>query len=268
MSYDEDFDPFAPPENLDESGRKQTHEIGYANDFTVSDVLRRSWQIYRSQMGSIMGTCVFYLLLTIVPTFLVLSLQKNNQAAKSGLSIFFLLNSVLSIYLTCGLFGYLLEVTSGRKPNKWELFHGWQAVGNVLVGSILLSFFIIAPASILIGISFLFPPLLLLTIPVGVGIYFFMIARYSQFFLVLVERQAGVVESLNLSYRVMKGRVLQYLWLGCVLTVINYLGLLALIVGALITWPLSLLCIVVYYKAVTGQPIADPMALVFEHQDE
>ena len=56
MSFSNDFDPYATPKT-EQNKSVSTNMTGLARDFTTGDVLSRSWQIFRSRMGLVMGTC-------------------------------------------------------------------------------------------------------------------------------------------------------------------------------------------------------------------
>jgi hypothetical protein len=255
MSYGDDFDPYAPPK-ADTTVPRTKAAFGQLSNFTISDVISRSWQIFRSKMG-----------LTIAVVFLGFILGNllsgvagamNDSPVKAILQ---LLNSVVSIFFSAGMFIYLINLASGRDAKMGDLFSAGPILLPIIGASIL--FGLAMFGAIIPGLLFLFlgPIGMIFTFIYGLVVYVLIITRFSQFYYLLIDREVGIVESLSLSNKLMKGHEIQFLGLCLVLGVMNVAGALALGIGLFITIPLSLLCAAVYYLGVTGQPVADPLSM-------
>jgi uncharacterized membrane protein len=131
-----------------------------------------------------------------------------------------------------------------------------------LIGASLLFGLVIVGAMIPAGLLFFLGPIgIFIAAIYGLVVYVLIITRLSQFYYLLIDRAVGIVESLSLSNKLMKGHEVQFLGLGLVLGIMNIAGALAIGIGLLITIPLSFLCAVVYYLGITGQPVADPVSM-------
>ncbi len=90
-----------------------------------------------------------------------------------------------------------------------------------------------------------------------VFLVFYLAARLMQFYFLVIDRDAGVIESIGLAWQITHGRggtiIVVYL-MQCVLYVG---GLLAFCVGLVFTIPLSSLLMVVTYLAAAG-PVKAP----------
>jgi hypothetical protein len=267
MDFNDDFDPYAPPKT--ESYRKShSAAITSGRDFSISDVMSRSWQILRSRMGMTIGVCFFGLVLANSFQVVAGVIQGPDEDVplKPMAGLLYFIGAFFNIYINCGLLTFLVNLAAGRRAHVSDLFSGGPIVLKAIFASILMVLFVICvyfQFAILLALLLPLtgPAILVIAIPLGFIVYVTIIARLSQFLYLLIDREIGVIESLKTSSRVMEGRVLQFILLGVVIFIVNICGLLAFGVGLLITIPLSLLASAVYYLAVTGQPIADPFAL-------
>ena len=100
----------------------------------------------------------------------------------------------------------------------------------------------------------------------GLGLIIAMVAviilalRLSQYYYLIIDRDAGIMESLRLSLEVTRGNAGNIFVIGFMTGLINLAGFLACGVGLIFTIPYTALLFPVMYLALTGQPIADPLA--------
>jgi hypothetical protein len=274
MSFSDDFDPYSPPK-AEQNKPVATEMIGLARDFTIGDVLSRSWQILRSRTGLVIGTCLASLLLSSLPGIISSIVAPNDPKVRlNPLSLLITLpGAVFSIYLQCGLCTFLINLASGRKAEFNDLFRGGPIVIKAILSALL--FGIAGGALFAIGFATV---ALLFTVAGGAGVAIgvlgwicvasVIITRFSQYFYLLVDREIGVMESFNLSSQLMKGRFWQYNILLFAGGLINLLTIFSLGIGLILTIPLSMIASAVFYLAITGQPVADPMAFHANSQDE
>jgi uncharacterized membrane protein len=89
--------------------------------------------------------------------------------------------------------------------------------------------------------------LVLLIVP---GIIFALMFMFAP--LLVIERQLGPIDALNESNRITRGHKWQLLGLSALLFLINLLGLIALVVGILVSIPVSMLAFVHAYRVLGG----------------
>ena len=273
MSFSDDFDPYAP--KGDDTNRVRANRIRLNQDFTIGDVLNRSWQILRSSMGLILGTCFTSIFLSSLPNIIASMISPDDpDTPPNPMAIMLVLvGSIFGVYLQCGLFTFLINMASGRKAEFNDLFRGGPIVIKAILGSLLLGVAGLAVFAVGFGIlAILFQVAGGAGVTIGVLVLIcaasVIFTRFSQYFYLLVDREVGVIESFNLSSQLMKGRFWQYNILLLTCGLINFLTIFSLFIGLLLTIPLTLISSAVFYLAITGQPVADPMALGSNSQEE
>jgi uncharacterized membrane protein len=195
--------------------------------FTISEVLSASWAALKSQIWILVGlfigyfifACVFSLLLIPAAGSLTLSIIGN------------LVYSVIALVFTLGYAKNLFQALDGEEPQFSAYGQQARKIGIYFV------------AGLIYGIL-VFIGTLLLIIP---GIY---IAIRLQFFQALiVDEDAGIIESLQKSWDITKDQVLPLLLLALVMFVISIFGFILLGVGILVAAPLiSLMYCCVFRK--------------------
>ncbi len=76
--------------------------------------------------------------------------------------------------------------------------------------------------------------------------------RLSMFFYIIIDQNAGVIESLTRSWRLTSGQIGTIIFIYCVQLVIGLAGLLALCVGLIFAAPLANMLLPATYLALTG----------------
>ncbi|MFM7319800.1 MAG: hypothetical protein ACKO5E_22865 [bacterium] len=256
MSIGDDFDPYAPPK-ADTSPKRQSSGFGESANFTVGDVLNRSWQILRSQLGLTIGATILYFVLGNLLAFF--SGVVDDQSLKLILS---LANTIATIFFQIGFFTFMLNLASGRDAKLADLFSGGPLIIPIFLASLLFGLVIMGALipAFLIG-AILGPIGILVALIYGLIAYVMIFTRLIQYYFLLIDREVGIVESLTLSSKLMKGKEIQFMSMSLMLLLINLCGLFALGLGLIITVPLSFVCLAVYYLGITGQPVADPFAM-------
>lgn len=235
--------------------------------FSIEDILTRSWEILRSDSFRIIATIWSGIVLGFVPLILAAAITADpkNQGRPPGPAgqIAGFLAMGVSVLLYAGILLYLTNLVSGRKARFGDLFRCRK-----FAFSILLSYLLMGLAGLGTQVLFIFGTLvlgeiigdvaLLIGLFVGVPVLCFVSISLSQVPFLIVDRDTTPLNSLRLSWAVIRGHRLEYLFLTFICGCVNILGLLALGFGILITIPFDLICLAVFYMAVTGQPIADP----------
>ncbi|MGZ8415599.1 MAG: hypothetical protein ACXWVQ_01240 [Methyloceanibacter sp.] len=95
--------------------------------------------------------------------------------------------------------------------------------------------------------------LVLLIVP---GVIFGLMFMFTTF--IVIERELGPIDAMNASNQLTRGHKWQLLGLVLLLVLINLLGLMALVVGLLVSIPVSTLAFVHAYRVLGGKPDVRP----------
>ena len=212
----------------------------------LNEVFARAWRIYKNQMG----VCIAAMLIVVginiglqmIHNALVSAVGHGAReplavaafAFCSGVAI-----NLVMMWIGIGQTLFFLKVARGHPTTFGELFQGAPWFLTTLLASLLAGLII-------------FAGLLLCIIP---GIIFALM--FSQLYCLIVDRNAGILESLSLSKQITDGNKLTLLAIYVLLILVNLAGFLACCIGLVFTVPFSALMNVVIYLALTGQPTAD-----------
>ena len=153
------------------------------------------------------------------------------------ISLFFLLlNSVPFIQgaLIAGFHIYTIKKLAGRNPDIADIFKGFKFFGPTLVASLLIA-------------CFTFLGTLALIIP-GLVIA----AMYKFTYLFIVDKRMGFWEAMKSSHNVVRNDYFGFTMFLIVAFLVNVLGFLCLIVGLMVTVPLTFAAITVAYRDLVG----------------
>lgn len=238
-----------------------------SGEFTVGDVLSRSWEILRSDTLRIAGTLWAGLAFIFFLQILQLAIfdDPNRRGQPPGLAqvIVTLAGWCVIAIMIAGLHLFVVNVASGRKARFGDLFRCRKFAGTILIADILFGLvtggiqLIVVLGTLLLG-EIIGPAALLIGVFAGVPVLFAVYYSVSQFQFLLVDRETKPLQSLQLSWALMRGHRIEFLYLNLICVVINLVGLLACGFGILITLPLQCVAFAVFYLALTGQPVADP----------
>lgn len=209
----------------------------------LGEVLSTSWEIFKSQMGLVIGGVVLTGVITqVVAQVLgfVGGLLANNAGDIGILFIVVaqLVGTIFSYYMTLGQTIFLVNIARGAPANIQDIFMG---------GPYLLRFL---GAAILMGIGAMIG-FLLLIIP-GIII----LLMFGQFVFLIVDKDMGIMDSLTTSKDITTGNKLTIFALGFVSLGIVLLGLLALCIGVIVAGPFVSLIFAVAYLRMAGQRTA------------
>jgi len=205
--------------------------------FSRDEALRFGWDTMKSNL-------VFFIILFLIFFFVSaignglnvwfenLSKQEGAAAALAVLVMFLVVVvvQVVSIIMQIGLVKIALEFVDSRKPTYAELFNNYRFFWRFLFASILY-------VLILMG------GFLLLIVP---GIVWAL--KYGQFTYLIVDKKAGIMESIKKSGQITYGAKWDLFVFGLLLLVINIAGALCFLVGLFATVPTTLLAMAHVYR--------------------
>lgn len=188
-------------------------------------LIKKGWEVVKANarlMALLVGAFVI---------FNILQSAFSNYFRETALSIVVSLAfSALSLFLEIGFIKIVLKLVDGKKAEFQELWAYPQYFVNMVLSSIIY-------ALILVG------GFLLLIIP---GIYLALRLQFYSFY--VVDKNAGVTDSLKMSWNATKGKTLDIFVFMLLLIGLNILGALALLVGLLITIPVSFVAYTLFYR--------------------
>jgi hypothetical protein len=227
---------------------------GVPTRIEAGDVLSQAWEIYKNQLGLLIGgTLAMFgveIAFSILGQVVQVVVQMSVAGARGGRPggdldpavlgvtiIFAILNFGLNCYLQAGYTRLLLKIVRGENADVAEVFSGgrffWRVVGANLL--FVLAFY----AGLLL---FLIPGLI-----VALMLWPFMY--------VIVDRDVGVFESFRRSREITSGNYLACIVLGLAAVGAWLLGFIACLIGLIFTTPYMLLIFAVAYCRMGGQPV-------------
>jgi len=267
---DPDFDnPYAPPRSTFVPEAAPTIFGGIP--FTVGDVFAWSWTIFKERMIP----CI-YLFWSVMCVNLAIGFATDKllnglllvvREPAFLLFLRFIINLtgvVVPLWLGIGMNLGLIKIARHEPVSFDVIFTGGRSVLRVFLGSILIGVIVGAPlyvvAAGLVALFLTMQPMesltALLLFVLGCGLaavlLLYLVARLMQFYYLVIDRDLGVMESIQRSWQLTTDRaatiMLVYLLQICVFMA----GLIACCVGLIFAWPLCALINVVTYLALTG----------------
>jgi len=209
----------------------------------LEDVFSRTWAIFKQQWGACLAAMAIVFLINMVVRGPLIGMQmafQNEPAVLLLLNLGDIVVGLVVFWVSLGQAIYFLKIARGQPAELSDLFTGGPYFLRVL------------GASILFGLM-VFCGYLLLIIPgIILGLMF------SQYYYLILDRDVGVMDSLNISKDLMVGNKLTLFLIGLVSAALSLvIILLTCFVGILAVAPFMTLLAPVVYLAITGQPTAD-----------
>lgn len=248
----------------------------------VGDVLSRTWNVFREQWLMCAAAWLIVVLLSwIVGQIIVNGALAIGAVARSqvmmvvSMTLGQLAANLFMLWLTIGLWLFFLKTARGLHPPLAELFRGGPYLVNVLLAGLLvfLAVFGVAAAFVLpataVSLAALPNAQILVRLLVGVaagGVLAIIPCTIvglmlSQFYWLILDRNAAILESLKLSKRVTHGNKAM---IFAIRTVTGLAGgmviLLTCFTGILAVGPFLALLPAVMYLAMTGQATVERAA--------
>jgi len=226
-------------------GSERKEEIMPGKRVPIGDALRFGWQTFKENASFFVGVLLVCLLLCLLPYIPIAiigwvaerSVSEGGGTARAaapvlGVVIFCCVVAALVIQFVVAM-GFLyicLAFCDGRKPSISELFAPWRSFISYVIANIVYS--------IICAIGFM-----LFIIP---GIYW--TVKYFFWALLIVDRGVGPFRALDGSGAITAGARWELLAFIILLTLINFVGVLCLVVGLLVTIPVTTLALAYVYR--------------------
>jgi uncharacterized membrane protein/phage FluMu protein Com len=214
----------------------------------LSDVMGRAWTIFKQEWAMCLGVlvvgnlCSFGagIVLGIIPQ-VIGAITRDNDIAAIFAVLANITNQIFAVWIGIGQARIFLKIARGQQANMGELFSGGPY------------FLPILGASILFGLMVFFG-LLLLIVP---GIILSLM--FSQYYYLIIDRNLGVMDSLNTAKEISNGNKLTLFLIGLVCFGITIVAAIPCLLGWLVAFPYFALFYPVIYLSMTGQPTVDQM---------
>ena len=195
---------------------------------SIKACVRFGWETFKKRPWLFIGTLLVYAVISGISGSIA------SSAAEQGGVLAFILNAldmlVVQILLAMGLVAFSLrfhdDASSARIQDLWAPKMYWSFLGMSVLSFIL----------VVLGIIALIIPGIILALG-------FIFSQY-----LVIDKGRGAIESLKESWRITKGHRWELFIFVLVLAVLNILGVLALLVGLLVSVPVTMLAVVHAYR--------------------
>lgn len=199
------------------------------NTFSIENSIKFGWETFKKRPWFLIGAAAIMLVLSSISSTVSESMHQNGMISLIG----FLISLGVSTLIDMGLTALTLKAHDNIETVKYEdLWHPkpfWKYLGaSILTGLI-----------VAVG-------LVLLIVP---GVIFALMFFFVKF--IMIERELMPVEALKESARITSGHKWALLGLLLFAIVINIVGALCLLVGLLVSIPVTALSVAHAYRSLT-----------------
>lgn len=212
---------------------------------SIKDALSKGWNTFKSRPWLFVQVGVLLFLINLAINLLQTVFEEGSrmggdQIAFLAVVLSTLLGIAASFLISMGETSFFLRahdaVSEASVRDLWHPHGFLRFAGASLVAGL----------AIVVGFILLIVPGIILSI-------LFMFVGY-----LVIDRGLGPIEALKESARMTKGHRMELFLFGLALIGINLVGVLALIVGLLVTIPVSFLATVHLYKKLSGEGVPAP----------
>jgi hypothetical protein len=271
VSSSDDSNPYAPPKTeIDASFRLSAHGVV---PFDLGCILSATWMVFKEQLGSCLGVCWTVLGLVWASQFVQRRLvQGVFPGMDNGFHAFvvqfsvFVIVYVFNVWLSIGQNLALLRLARREPAAFGEIFRGGRFLLTTIVAGVvfvlllgLIGLVNLIWIPIVVGMIGPGGSVMVLLFAMGIAVALitavYVAIRFSQFHFMILDRNAGVVDSLRFSWESTRRGVATLILIFVLVFLINFGGLLACFVGILVSAPFTSLMLAVTYLSLTGQPL-------------
>lgn len=197
------------------------------NNFSKTDLLKEAWALFKKNLNILLGLIGVYIAYYIAQWLISYLFPQSILA-----TLFSLIFVVLFLVIQLGAYNMILKIVDGKKAALQDLYTypniAMKVLRNIVAG-------IIVGFMVVIGLIFFIVP----------GIY--IAIRLMFFTYYIVDKDAGVIDSIKMSWELTKNGVVNLFLLALIFFVINFIGAI-LIIGLAVTMPLTFLATALLYR--------------------
>lgn len=206
---------------------------------SIGDCIRFGWETFKMRPGVLIGAFLLTMVVPSIPGLLVPGPEVTPGGPPPPLSgaqvIASLASAVLGILVTLGATTIALRahdnIAAVQIADLWNPQPFWRFLGAQILAALI----------IVAGFILLVVPGIIAAVGLGFVPY------------AVIDRGAGPIEALKQSWHITTGHKWQLFLFGLVLLGINVLGLLALVIGVVVTVPVTWLAITHAYRTLAAQ---------------
>jgi len=210
--------------------------------FNFSDVLGYGWRVMKANFWFFVGVGVVFIVVSYLPAIARFGVRSLHLPRAYDITVGFLfqiLGWAISVGLGIGLIKIALSFCDEQKPEFGTLFAAtdcfWRYLGAMIVYTLII-----------------FAGFILLIIP---GIIWSIKFCFCYYF--IVDKGLGPIKALKASSRTTMGVKWELFGFGILCTLINMLGLLCLVVGIFVTFPVVIVANALIYRQLLAQTTDD-----------
>ncbi len=202
-----------------------------SHSFSSSEAIKFGFDFFKKNISTFIKLGAALIVINIVMGIIGGFFGHNNPAAV----VWSIVSAIVSLIIQIGIIKIVLDLYDGKPLNLVNLY----------------SMFYLAPrflgASILYGLVILVG-FVLLIIP---GIYLAIRLQFYSF--LIVDKNAGVVDSLKKSWALTQGTALNLFLFTLLIVILNIVGAIVLFVGLIVTIPTTTMAAVYVYRKLLSQ---------------
>jgi phage FluMu protein Com len=255
----ESGNPFQSPGGLTPSGPNAYRAPIARGTLDIGDIFGRTWTLLKADFGMCLAAALIVLMINIGASSL------SHLVPVVGLIVAML----FQVWIYIGQALFFLKKARGQRPDIGVVFNGWPHFGKILLASIIVFLILIGIAIVcvvpaaLIGLAISSDAALFLGIAGGVvaiGAILYVQLMLSQFYYLIIDQDADVIDSLKMSNELMEGNKLTLFLINLVAgTLGTLLVLVTCGIGLVLVTPYMAMLNAVVYLTVTSQPTAEQM---------
>lgn len=200
--------------------------------FSIGEMIKFGWRIAKSHVLFFVGVLLTMIVIQELPQIISRVARLPSEGFINVLV--YVISFILSLWMSLGFVNISLRFAKGEKAKFRDLFTNGKLVWRFFLASILYT------VMLLVG-------LILLVFPM-----FMWGTKYALYPYFIIEKDAGAIDSLELSSQATKGAKWDLFGLFVVLFIINFLGALVFLIGLFITIPLSYVAIAYAYRTLVS----------------
>jgi uncharacterized membrane protein len=193
--------------------------------FDKIGLIKQAWEIVKKNVQIVALLMIAFVVYQVVQGWVTGFFGDSPIAALVSLAF-----TVLTLFLEIGFLKIVLKLVDGHKAEIQELWaypqYLLRMIGATLVYAIIVT----------VG-------LILLIVP---GIYLAIRLQFYSYY--IVDKNTGAIDSLRMSWKLTEGNMINIFLFMLILLGLNILGALALLVGLLVTVPVSFIAVTLLYR--------------------
>ena len=225
--------------------------------FSIAETIKTAWDIIKKNFVTIIiYSAIAFFALGILQVFNFFLASTSNFGLV--VALFFLL-MIMQGYTTLGLYKLIFTLIDSEyyEFEFSQIVPKFRMVVSYVTLSLLLAFVVTTYSFFVVDIWLKAYPLLQeIAKDVGVLVVIYMALRYMFCICFIVDDDSGPIESLQQSFNLTRGNLWKIILILLISIALIFAGLIALLVGLIITYPLVNVILVVTYRK-----------LVYSHQD-